>query len=81
MTEVDNYLPLSHLLEHDQGDCPVEELCLTALWLAMTLQLVSEHIEEHLVVCRDGLSQVDHPGQGVIAHPQQSSTCRMTSDG
>ena len=56
----------------------MEELCLAALWLAMTLQLVSAHIEEHLVVCRDGLSQVDHPDQGVIAHLQQSSTLHLT---
>ena len=75
-TVVDNFLPLSHLLEHGHGDCSVEELCLSALGLAMTLQLVSKHTERHLEVCRDGLCLVDHPDQGVIAHLQQSLTCR-----
>ena len=81
VTEVDIFLPLSHLLEHDQGICPVEELCLAALKLAMTLQLESDHTEKHLVVCRDGLSLVDHPDQGVIGQQQRSSTCRRISGG
>ena len=78
---MDNFLPLSHLLKHDQRICPVEELCLAALKLAMTLQLVPEHTEKHLVVCRDGLSLGDHPDQEVIGHQQQSSTCRKISGG
>ena len=78
MTVVDNFLPLSHLLEHGHGDCSVEELCLSALGLAMTLQLVSKHTERHLEVCRDGLCLVDHPDQGVIAHQRPVSACRRS---
>ena len=79
--DLDNCLPLSHLLV-TVHDCPVEELCLAALGQSMALQLVSDQpVRHYLVVCRGDLSQVDHPDQEVIAHLQQSSACRKSADG